>query len=548
MRCDRHPKRWPVDKAHISYDQVPYPSLSYAQSSPDRLATLATLLGLDPAPVDHCRVLELGCASGGNLIPLAYKWPESGFVGIDASQRQIADGQATVATLELKNVTLKSMDILDITPDLGEFDYIIAHGVYSWVPPATRDQIFCICKQNLAPNGVAYVSYNTYPGWHMMDIIRDAMLYHTRELTDPEMRTAQSRAMLDFLAESVPAEKRAYGSFLKEYANFLRGELRGASSRGDAFLLHDELEGINDPVYFHQFAERAAEQGLQYLVEADFANVFPDNFSPDVKQALQKMAQDIIEMEQYMDFLRNRTFRQTLLCHNDITVQRTLVPERVSSLCVASRARPVADHPDINTVSVEQFRSPDGATLSTDHPVSKASLLYLAEIWPRAVSFEDLLSAAYSRLGKDAETDSISLDQDTTVLGANLLRAYSYSIQLVELHVHIPPLVSEVSECPVASPVARVQAQDSTTVTNLWHNRVHLDPLQRHLLCHLDGIHNRVALLNDLVRLEAEGVIRCEVGQQEGQPVRDSGTVRDILARGLEKHLYGLARSALLIG
>lgn len=532
---------------HTSYDQTPYPSLPYAQSSPDRLATLATLLGLHPAPVDHCRVLELGCAGGGNLIPLAYGWPESEFVGLDASQRQIADGQTTAATLELRNVTLRCMDILDVTPDLGQFDYIIAHGVYSWVPSATRDHILRVCKQNLAPNGVAYVSYNTYPGWHMMDIIRDAMLYHTRRLTDPEMRATQGRAMLDFLAESVPPEKRAYGSFLKTYAGFLRGELRGAGSRGDAFLLHDELEGDNDPVYFHQFAERAARHGLQYLVEADFPSVFPDNFSADAKQALQKMAQDIIEMEQYMDFLRNRMFRQTLLCHDDVTIQRTLMPERVRGLYIGSRARPVAAHPDIHTVSVGQFRSPDGATLSTDHPVSKAGLLYLARIWPRAVSFEDLLSTARSRLGGDAEPETIpvSLAEDATLLGANLLRAYGYSTQLVELHVHVPPIVSEVIERPIASPVARFQAQDSTTVANLWHNRVHLDPLQRHLLLLLDGAHDRIALVDDLMDLVTEGVLAV---QREAQPVEDNEEVRDILAQGLEQHLQRLARLALLTG
>ena len=532
---------------HTSYDRMPYPSLAYAQSSPDRLATLATLLGLHPAPVDHCRVLELGCAGGGNLIPLAYGWPESEFVGLDASQHQIADGQTTAATLELGNVTLECMDILDVTPDLGQFDYIIAHGVYSWVPPATQDHILRVCKQNLAPNGVAYVSYNTYPGWHMMDVIRDAMLYHTRRLTDPETRATQGRAMLGFLVESVPPEKRAYRRFLEEYAGFLQGELRSVGPRGDAFLLHDELEGDNNPVYFHQFAERAARYGLQYLVEADFPSVFPDNFSPEVKQALRKMAQDIIEMEQYMDFLRNRTFRQTLLCHDDVTVQRTLMPERVRGLYVASRARPAAAQPDIHTVSVEQFRSPDGATLSTDHPVSKAGLLYLGDIRPRAVSFEDLLSTARSRLGGDAEPETIpvSLAEDATLLGANLLRAYGYSTQLVELHAHVPPLVSEVSERPVASPVARLQAQDSTTVANLWHNRVHLDPLQRHLLLLLDGAHDRAALLSDLAGLVAEGVLAV---QQDGQPVEDGKVVRDILARGLEKHLQRLARAALLTG
>ena len=124
-----------------AYDQVPYPSLSYSQSHPDRLATVATLLGMSPTPVNRCRVLELGCASGGNLIPMAYGLPESDFVGIDNSARQIAEGQAMVKTLGLKNVTLGYLDILDVNVELGQFDYIIAHGVFSWVPRAVQEKI-----------------------------------------------------------------------------------------------------------------------------------------------------------------------------------------------------------------------------------------------------------------------------------------------------------------------------------------------------------------------------------------------------------------------
>jgi len=68
---------------HTSYDEVPYESQSFPQSHPNRLATLGRLFGLSPAPVAQCRVLELGCASGGNLIPMAYHLPESEFVGLD---------------------------------------------------------------------------------------------------------------------------------------------------------------------------------------------------------------------------------------------------------------------------------------------------------------------------------------------------------------------------------------------------------------------------------------------------------------------------------
>ena len=69
------------------YDAVPYESKSFPQTHPDRLATLGRLFGMNPAPVTHSRVLELGCAGGGNLIPMAFHLPENDFLGIDLSHR-----------------------------------------------------------------------------------------------------------------------------------------------------------------------------------------------------------------------------------------------------------------------------------------------------------------------------------------------------------------------------------------------------------------------------------------------------------------------------
>ena len=155
-----------------SYDAIPYPNLGYSHTHPDHLATLATLLGLDPASPEKCRVLELGTASGWNIIPFAHAFPESQFVGIDISPIQIQEGQAAIQALGLQNIRLEARDILEITPELGEFDYIIAHGVYSWVPPEVRDALMRVCKQNLAPNGVVYISYNTYPGSYMTRMVR----------------------------------------------------------------------------------------------------------------------------------------------------------------------------------------------------------------------------------------------------------------------------------------------------------------------------------------------------------------------------------------
>jgi len=162
----------------FSYDNVPYDSHPFPQSHPDRLATIATLFGMKPKSIENCRVLELACASGGNIIPLAQSLPKAHFVGIDLSKRQIEDGQKVVKSLGLKNIELKHVDLKDLDDSFGKFDYIVALGLYSWVQGDVQEKILEVAEKFLSPDGVAYISYNTYPGCHFRGMIRDMMLYH----------------------------------------------------------------------------------------------------------------------------------------------------------------------------------------------------------------------------------------------------------------------------------------------------------------------------------------------------------------------------------
>jgi methyltransferase-like protein/SAM-dependent methyltransferase len=528
-----------ADAKLSSYDEVPYQSHPFGQSHPDRLAVVASLLGLKPAPVERCRVLELGCASGGNLLPMALALPESTFVGIDLSGRQVADGQTVIETLGLKNIELKRLSILDVKGDLGRFDYIICHGVYSWVPSEVQDKILEICHENLAPNGVAYVSYNTYPGWHMRGMIRDMMYYHAEHFAEPLIRVHQARNLLDFLAKSVAQEDSPYSHLLKSEVEALR-------RCDDSYLFHEHLEEFNDPVYFHQFAKRAAAKGLRYLGESDLRVMVPGNYPPEVENVLHMLSPDLVHLEQYMDFLRNRMFRQTLLCHKHLSPNYALRPERLVSMHVASAAKPVSSDPDIHSAAVEQFRGPDGVTLNSGQPLAKAAMLYLSEVWPQAVPFETLRDTARARLNSSAGPDPATTAADTHALGECLLTCYtSGSSNLVELHVHPPRMVLEVSARPVASPLARLQAVGGNQVTNLRHELVGLEEFNRQVLRHLDGSRDRAALLDALAELVAQGDL---VVNQDGKPVRAAEQIRGFLAQALEQQLPKLARDALLVG
>jgi methyltransferase-like protein/SAM-dependent methyltransferase len=524
-----------------SYDEVPYPSLSYSQSHPDRLATVATILGVKPPPVEHCRVLELGCASGGNIIPMALGLPNSEFVGIDYAARQIAQGRAMADALQLRNISLVQRDILDLDTRLGQFDYIITHGVYSWVPRPVQEKLLQTCSQCLAPSGVAYVSYNTLPGWTYAGMMREMMMYHTRSVSKPKDRVARARGLIDFLAGAVPEQEHVYRYLIDQYARFLRGEVEGSRPNDDALLFHDELEEVNKALYFYQFVERAAPYGLQYLGEAEFRTMMTSSFPDHISRALGEMAAGVIEREQYMDFIRNRALRQTLLCHADVPISHRITLKGFPSLYVASQARPSELEQDPRAIKVAEYRVSDGATLATDHPVTKEAMLYLAEVWPRSVPFGELLARSRSRLGLSGADGA----RDEQLLAANLLTAYGYSGNLVELHAYAPQMALEVSERPVASPFARLQAETSERVTNLRHERVELGEFERCLLPHLDGNHD----LGDLVSiLKAGPIAGGALVFDKDETIGDPSGGRHVLAQETRKRLEWLARSALLTG
>ncbi|MHB8973313.1 MAG: methyltransferase regulatory domain-containing protein [Pirellulaceae bacterium] len=486
-----------------SYDEVPYHSYPYRQSHPDRLATVATLLGMQPPSIDRCRVLELGCAAGGNMIPMAEQLPESRFLGIDGSRRQIQDGHIAIEGTGLKNVELRHADFLSLGGDLGEFDYIIVHGVYSWVAEQVQQKILAICAECLAPQGVAYISYNTYPGWHM----RGMMRYRARSFQQPADRIRESRKLLDFLAQSVPPEDNIYGTLLTQELNLL-------SEKEDSYLYHEHLEDVNQPCYFHEFVEHAEAKGLQYLGEAEFRVMAVGNLPRPVEAGLQGVATNVIEMEQYMDFVRNRMFRQTLLCRREVAVDRSLPLNRVLDLCVASAAKP--DNQAIDLLSNEQvtFRAP-GSVLTSNDPVVKAAILELRDVWPKSLPFNALLSAARARVHpQPLIADAGRVAQDALKVADPILRCYATS--LVELSVHPSGFTREVSDRPLAPQYARWQADSSNCVTNCRHETVHLNDLHRQILRHLNGTRDRSALTAELVQQVVSGQLGV---YEEGQAV-----------------------------
>ena len=523
-----------------SYDRVPYPSSSQHRTHPDHLAVLALLHGLETAPPERCRVLELGCADGGNLVPMALEMPRSRFVGIDLSPRQIEAGQAFAADLGISNLELRAQSLLDVDASFGSFDYILCHGVFSWVSPAVQEKILAICRENLAPSGVAYVSYNTYPGWHMRRMVRDMALYHTRGVDDLAERSSRALELVRFLAESTWGEEDAHALFLRSLREHFE-EYRDRPS----YLVHEYLEETNAPLYFHEFAARAGRHGLQYLAEADPHLMEIGNLPAPVAERLRSFASGRIELEQYLDFVLNRTFRRTLLCHAEVPLDRAVTVERLRRLHAASAAQPDAEAPDLRSGRSEGFRAERGTAFSTSHALTKAVLVVLAGAWPRALAFGDLLAEARGRLVSVREEAGEGEAGGEEEVLADLLHSLYWS-GIVELHLLPPACIEAAGAYPRASPLARRQAAAGVLVTSQRRRVLKLDDLvARVLLAHLDGSRDRAALVRLLERDVREG--RLEIAF-EGKPLRESERLPAVLASLVEHHLRKLAEHALLAG
>lgn len=513
-----------------SYDEVPYVSVPFPQTHPDRLATTARIFGLTTPPVDGCRVLELGCASAGNLIPMAFNLPRSEFVGIDLSNHQVADANVDIRRLGLSNIRVEHASIMDVDESWGDFDYILCHGVFSWVELEVQDRIFELVRDRMTPTGVAYISYNTYPGWHLRESVRHMMRYHAGQFEAASEQVEQARALLAFLASATGKEG--------PYAELLNREVERLSRANDSYLFHEHLEQTNTPMYFHQFIERAELAGLFYLSEASVSDMLTSHFPADVAETLERISADILHLEQYMDFVRNRQFRQTLLVHAGVKPQRALTPGFLRGLRLSSAAQPNEMPRDLAMGAPVQFwngKQRADVTL----PATKAALLILMERWPEAVPVDELVPAALERAKRFL--DEGAMDEAERGLFGDLFGCVMYGL----VHPHTVPLpcTSTIEKRPRAYGLALDYAVRGRSVVNAHHELLELDPLSHEVLLMCDGTRTRDALLDSLVERFESGGLTVQDGEK---PVTDAGAARALLAARLDRVLTHLLRSAVL--
>lgn len=510
-----------------AYNDVPYESFPFKQSHPAHLFTMGTLFGLKPKPIEEARILELGCAAGGNIIPIALVYPDTEIVGIDSSEVEIKMGQEMIADLSLNNISLRNQSILDFEKEEGTFDYIICHGVYSWVPDEVRESILKICNQNLSQNGIAYVSYNTLPGWNMMNNIRDLMLWHTKNIEDSMSKVRQARSILKFITDGLEQENSAYSQFLRQ-------EIKVIENQTDNYILHEHLSPNNKPFYFNEFLGDATKHELAYLGDSILSTMYTDNLPPKFSNELKKIS-NLAAVNQYMDFIRNNRFRCTLLCHNNQKIDRSLKSESISRYFLKLIGK--LDKPEFTEDLVFNdepiMLQRGGIKLSAKKTQIKAVLYVLYQHRTQHISYHTLQSELKKLLNKDEKEVDIILTSE-----ANLLRMALGG--LIDIACYANSHVTEISEKPMVCPLVRYQAKLKSSVTNRYHQVVKLENIERYITQFVDGTLTVAEIEQRMVKGINEGELNIMDAEKKPltNPQQKELAVKEFVSQALKRFCH----------
>jgi methyltransferase-like protein/cyclopropane fatty-acyl-phospholipid synthase-like methyltransferase len=474
-----------------SYDNYPYVSYPFASTHPYHLMTLAKLFGLNTEPVETARILEIGCAAGNNILPLAVSYPKAHIVGIDLSKVQIDEANKQKESLKLDNIEFHAISITDVDDTFGKFDYIICHGVFSWVPESVREKILEVCSKNLSDNGLSYISYNTLPGWNMVRSIRDMMVYHSQNFGTIQEKINQSKLLLKFVVDSLEGSK-------SPYAEMLRSETELLSRQQDSYLCHEHLESTNQQFYFHDFMAIANKYKLQYVSDTSISNMYLGNMPPKAVEHL-KTINDIVKTEQYMDFITNRRFRSTILCHQNTSINRNLKNEDIEKFYLALNIIPEIEEKniDFNAPEVVKFyyNNNKETNLSTSSPYMKAILYSFAENVGYNISFNKICEIANKKLGahhlNEIRTELMN-NAMTLVLQGYINISVNPSFEHNKCNMDYPQMANSLIEY-------QVRHTDNFWVTNEKHELIGISIFEKFMLKAMNGKDDKEQILEKLV-------------------------------------------------
>lgn len=513
-----------------TYDELPYLGFPRRHAHPSVIGATARIFGIEAPPVSTARILELGCGDGANILSIAAGLPDASCCGVDSSGIQIDRGQAAAQQAGIDNIRLIQADFVSADYPEENYDYIIAHGVYSWITSEEQDEMLQLIRRRLSSQGVAFISYNCFPGWNFRKLTRDIMLYQTRKLNGQQEKVDMARQVLPVIGEAIP---QGIGG----YAALVRDEQKLVDGTGDYYIAHEHLEEDNQPCYFHEFAERLDGNELQYLCEAEMSSMFINRYPAPLVRLQQEPPGTMaarIEAEQLLDYAVLRMFRQSLVVAKGHDGSSSISSSVVEGLW-ASAFGDFPDDPVFSNQS-ETFTSAKGIGINTSSAVAKAALFVLAKRWPERVAFDDLLEGAMALVPETG-------DEEARGAVAELLLA-ACSTDGVELHADRGMFTGEVPDKPRVSALARYQANQEKTAFTLRHLIYDVDGFARFLLPKLDGSLDFEGILS----LILQGLESGELTLPPEVPVPDDPTEREAFIRQqLPGTLEGMANAGLFV-
>jgi len=422
---------------------------------------------------------------------------------------------------------------LDLDESYGKFDYIVCHGVYSWIPEEVQNKILEVCNKLLNPNGIAFVSYNTLPGWNMQRTIREMMMFHSEIFNTNNDKLQQAKLFLKFINNSLENSTTPYSSFLRDETKLL-------SAYTDSYVLHEYLGEINTGTYFHQFIEKAQKNHLNYLGDASIPSMFIGNLPAKAAEKLQAI-DNIVRSEQYMDFITNRKFRSTLLCHQNIPINRKIEFNNLKEFYTSLNIRPAIPKDKVDLTNEQEnigfyYENLPDPFISTTSSIVKAILYVYSENISNPMKFEQVAREALKKLGKYQLNDFLAaLEQHFIKF---IFQGY------LKIFSNKPHAITIITEKPKTSEFARFQAKHAhfnntnlVSVTNRLNDMIGITVHEKYILEMLDGTHN----IDDIKKqiLEKLNSKLLTARDDKGQEVLDPKLLKEftdyIVAITLEK-------------
>ena len=496
-----------------------------------RLSTLGSLCGLGISNVKTARVLEIGCSTGANLLPMACAFPDADFTGIDIASAQIDRANQDIATLNLANIRCMVGDVRQDESLGEEFDYIICHGMLTWVDQGIQRALLAFIERYLKSTGVCYLSFNALPGyrtrqtlWHLVEPVRKLSI-------EPKDKIRKARDLIRALLSVLVDAHRPYGMQLKE-------ELERNLNRSDAFFAHELLNPFCSSLTLRDFKSMLQEHKLHYLCDAlpvRSAGVWSS--FPELEQQLGQVLGKIGEIEELADGLFPHSFRGALISKKPASPQLKKKPELIETMQICSPLIPIDEQPDIFSDKTVTFCSPTEQTFDESDRLVKSALVVLRGTWPRPIEYKELLASATNLSGITKPTPS-----QLSLLRITLIHYFQGN----HLELFSEPYTSQShpSETPEVFAFARLQVARQDWVTTLRHEMMPIDQFDKELIPILNGKNNREAISKSMLAKFQSGALQA---RSDGEEVSKPGDLRAILAEELQSRLRRYVEQALLI-